>query len=125
MTEASAGAWYARTVLRVRDAPQSLGFYIGKLGFKEDWRYEDDGRLRVVQVSRQGCELILSDQWPEAAGGGLLFVSLDPPDFAAMTRELSDRGVRHASGRWGYDLVVVEDPDGNRLWFPHPEPAGA
>jgi len=30
--------WYARPVLAVRDAPQSLHFYASKLGFKEDWR---------------------------------------------------------------------------------------
>jgi hypothetical protein len=24
-------------------------------------------------------------------------------------------------GQWGYRLMVVEDPDGNRLFFPYPE----
>ena len=116
------GAWYARPVLAVRDTPKALEFYMSGLGFKEDWRYEEDARLRVVQVSRQGCELILSDQWPEAAGRGLTFVSLEPEDFASMEQELADRRVEAARGWWGYDLVTVQDPDGNRLWFPRPRP---
>ena len=85
------------------------------------WRYEEDGRLRIAQVSRAGCEVILSDQWPQEAGGGRLFISLDRPDFAAMQAELAARGAELTAGRWGYELVVVEDLDGNRLWFPHPQ----
>ena len=104
--------WYTRAVLAVRDAPAALGFYSMKLGFSEDWRYEEEGRLRVVQVSRAGCELILSDQWPDQAGRGLLFISLDRADLINSSRS---RGTRPGPdiGIWGYDLMVVEDPDGN------------
>jgi len=112
--------WYTRAVLAVRDAPAALGFYSTKLGFSEDWRYEEEGRLRVVQVSRAGCELILSDQWPDEAGRGLLFISLDRADFDQLIAESAERGLELTSGFWGYDLMVVEDPDGNRLWFPKP-----
>ena len=112
--------WYTRTVLGVRDAPAALDFYAAKLGFSEDWRYEDGGRLRIVQVSRAGCELILSEQWPDEAGRGLVFISLDHADFAALKSESAARGLALKSGFWGYDLTVVEDPDGNRLWFPKP-----
>ena len=117
--------WYARPVLAVRDTPKALAFYEAKLGFKADWRHEEDGRLRIVQVSRQGCELILSDQWPQDAGQARMFISLDAQEFAAAKRELADRGVEVMAGSWGYDLLVVEDLDGNRLWFPRPEPAQA
>jgi catechol 2,3-dioxygenase-like lactoylglutathione lyase family enzyme len=104
----------------VGDTAAALGFYSARLGFTEDWRYEDAGRLVIVQVSRQGCELILSEQFPEDVGRSRLFVSLDAPDFAEMQRDLAARGAELASGHWGYELVVVADPDGNRLWFPHP-----
>ncbi len=112
--------WYTRPVLAVRDATAALGFYAMKLGFSEDWRYEDGGRLRIVQVSRGGCELILSDQWPDEAGRGLLFVSLDHADFDRLVSEAAERGFELKSGFWGYELAIVEDPDGNRLWFPKP-----
>ena len=114
------GDWYTRPVLAVRDAPSALDFYSTRLGFGEDWRYEEGGRLRIVQVSRAGCELILSDQWPDQAGRGLLFVSLDQADFDRLAAESAERGLALKSGWWGYDLTVVEDPDGNRLWFPAP-----
>ena len=115
------GNWYARPVFPVRDAQQALAFYTYKLGFSEDWRYEEEARLRIVQVSRQGCELILSDQWPDEAGGALLFISLEPAEFNLIKAEWSARGVELTSGWWGYDLIVVEDPDRNRLWFPKPD----
>jgi catechol 2,3-dioxygenase-like lactoylglutathione lyase family enzyme len=116
------GNWYTRPVVRVRDTSRALEFYGAKLGFKEDWRHVDEG-VSIVQVSRQGCELILSDQWPQEAGGEVLFISLDEPDFQAMRREFAERAVEMKAGQWGYQLLVLEDPDGNRLWFPHPSPA--
>ena len=112
--------WYTRPVLAVRDATAALGFYSMKLGFGEDWRYEDGGRLRIVQVSRAGCELILSDQWPDEAGRGLLFISLERADFDRLVSEAAERGLELKSGFWGYELSIVADPDGNRLWFPKP-----
>jgi catechol 2,3-dioxygenase-like lactoylglutathione lyase family enzyme len=112
--------WYARPVLAVRDASASLNFYLQKLGFREAWRYEEAGRLRVVQVSREGCELILSDQWPDTAGQGRIFISLDPADLERLVAEAPARGLELMSGVWGYELVVAADPDGNRLWFPKP-----
>jgi uncharacterized glyoxalase superfamily protein PhnB len=112
--------WYTRPVLAVRNATAALSFYSMKLGFSEDWRYEDGGRLRIVQVSRAGCELILSDQWPDEAGRGLLFISLERADFDRLVSEAAERGFELKSGFWGYELAIVEDPDGNRLWFPKP-----
>ena len=73
-----------------------------------------------MQVSRAGCELILSDQWPDEAGRGLLFISLTLADFDQLAAEAKLRGFELKSGSWGYDLAIVEDPDGNRLWFPKP-----
>ena len=69
--------WFARAVLHVKDVETSLGFYVDRLGFTSPWRYDEDGRVRVAQVDRQGCALILSDQWPEKVGKGLLFISLN------------------------------------------------
>jgi len=112
--------WYSRPVLAVRDAAAALRFYADKLGFGEDWRYEEEGALRIVQVSRDGCELILSDQWPEDAGKARVFISLEHAAFERLLAESAERRLELKSGRWGYDLAVVEDPDGNRLWFPKP-----
>jgi catechol 2,3-dioxygenase-like lactoylglutathione lyase family enzyme len=121
--------WFARPVLHVTDVEASLRFYIDLLGFTCPWRYEEDGRARVAQVDRQGCALILSDQWPEKIGKGLTFISLnvEPPTPEAATAaldalraELEAQGVRVKDGRWGYRLLVVDDPDGNQLFFNYP-----
>jgi catechol 2,3-dioxygenase-like lactoylglutathione lyase family enzyme len=112
--------WYSRPVLFVSDIERSVAFYLGQLGFREDWRYDEAGDRRIVQVSRQECELILSSQWPDKVGGGLIFVSPDLDLLSATRSEFEARGVEVKDGRWGYPLMIVADPDGNELYFPYP-----
>src|SRR4029453_11748357 len=121
--------WFARPVLPVSNVEASLRFYVDRLGFTVPWRFEDDGRAVVAQVDRQGCSLILSDQWPEKVGKPLMFISLNvEPEthqaavaaLDALRGELEARGVPVKDGRWGYRLLVVEDLDGNQLFFPYP-----
>ena len=69
--------WFARPVLFVADIDRSVDFYVKQLGFSHPWRYEEEGKARVAQVERQGCALILSSQWPDKVGKGLMFISLD------------------------------------------------
>ena len=112
--------WYARPVLFVRDASRSRDFYLEELGFTESWRHEQEGELLIVQVARARCELILTQQWPDKAGGGLLFISLDAGEFEIAIAQFTAAGVEVRDGWWGYDLKVVADPDGNELYFPLP-----
>lgn len=49
--------WFARPILHVSDVEVSLRFYVNQLGFTIPWRYEEDNRVRVAQVGRQGCAL--------------------------------------------------------------------
>jgi len=69
--------WFARPVLHDSNTETSLGFYVDRLGFTVPWRFEWDGRTHVAEVDRQGCALILSDEWPEKVGKGLIFISLN------------------------------------------------
>ena len=121
--------WFARPVLHVADVEASLDFYVNRLGFTSPWRYDEERRVRVAQVDRQGCALILSDQWPQKAGKGLMFISLNvepatPQGATAavddLRAELEAKGVPVKDGSWGYRLLVVEDPDGNQLFFNYP-----
>ena len=121
--------WFARPVLHVSSIEASLRFYADRLGFTVAWRYEEDGRARVAQVDRQSGALILSDQWPEKVGKGLMFISLNvEPEtheaavaaLDALRAELEARGVQVKNGLWGYRLLVVEDLDGNQLFFNYP-----
>lgn len=112
--------WYSRPVLFVADVDVSSAFYISKLGFAEKWRHADDGVTLVAQVQRDGCEIILSCQWLEKNGKGMLFISLTAEGFAALPDALASAGVTARKGYWGYSCVIVDDPDGNQLYFPHP-----
>ena len=121
--------WFARPVLHVTDVEASLRFYLNRLGFTSPWRYDEDGRAHVAQVDRQGCALILADTWPEKIGKGLMFISLNvepaTPEGAiaaldALRAELEAKGVQVNEGSWGYRLLVVDDLDGNQLFFNYP-----
>jgi catechol 2,3-dioxygenase-like lactoylglutathione lyase family enzyme len=112
--------WYTRPVLFVADIDSSVDFYVKQLGFTQVWRYEDEGKAWVAQVDRHGCELILSCQWPDKVGKGLMFISLDPGVLDTLRAELEGRGVDVKDGQWGYRLMVIADPDGNELYFPYP-----
>src|SRR5580700_272442 len=121
--------WFARLVLHVADVEASLRFYVDRLGFTSPWRYDEDGRASVAQVDRQGCALILADTWPEKIGKALIFISLKAEPATreaavaaldALRAELEARGVQVKEGLWGYRLLVIDDPDGNQLFFNYP-----
>jgi catechol 2,3-dioxygenase-like lactoylglutathione lyase family enzyme len=118
--------WFARPVLHVTEVEASVRFYVDRLGFTSPWRYDEGPRARVAQVERQGCALILADTWPEKIGKGLIFISLNVEPEAqvatldALRAELGAKGVPVKEGSWGYRLLVVDDPDGNQLFFNYP-----
>jgi catechol 2,3-dioxygenase-like lactoylglutathione lyase family enzyme len=118
-----ANVWYARPVLFVAEIDRSVDFYVKQLGFSQPWRYEEEGKAQVAQVERQGCELLLSSQWPDKVGKGLIFISLDVDVLDALRAELEGRGVDVKDGNWGYRLMVIVDPDRNELYFPYPSTA--
>ena len=121
--------WFARPILSVTDVEASLHFYVDRLGFTSPWRYDEDGKVSVAQVDRQGCALILADTWPRSVGKALMFISLnvEPATREAATAaldalraELEAKGLSVKEGSWGYRLLVVDDPDGNQLLFNYP-----
>lgn len=125
--------WFARPIINVSDVEASLRFYIERLGFTSPWCFDENGKPLVAQVDRQGCALILAKNWPEKVGKGLMFISLnvEPPTpeaaaaaVDALRAEFSAKGVVVKDGRWGYRLLVVDDPDGNQLFFNYPSENG-
>src|SRR4029453_14709336 len=127
--------WFARPVLHVSNVEASLRFYVDRLGFTVPWRggVGADGRADVAQVDRLGCAIILCEHWPEKIGKGLMFISLnvEPATHEAevaavdvLRAELEARGVTVKDGHWGYRVLVVDDLDGNQLFFPYPNEPG-
>ena len=50
----------------------------------------------------------------------MIFLSLNRPDYDPLRGELEAKGVTVEDGWWGYDCIVVTDPDGNKLYFADP-----
>ena len=115
------GIWYTRPVLFVADLSRTVDFYVGQLGFTEKWRFDEV----VAQVNRDECEVIVSSQWPDKVGNGMLFIELTPADWKTLPEMLEAQSVGFTWGRWGYRTVIVDDPDGNQLFFPDPEDPGS
>ena len=108
--------WYVRPVLFVADVDRAVRFYIDMLGFEKKW-HSGDGAGNVCQVDHGECEIILcaDDKHRDKAR---LFIELTPEGLVDLRRELAERGVPTQETWWGYDTLVVEDPDGNELFFP-------
>ena len=118
MTGQVAHRWYARPVFFVADVNRALRFYVDMLGFEKRW-HEGDGAGKVCQVNRGDCEIILCED-VSRGDKARLFVELTSDGLAELRRELVERSVPSKSARWGYDVLQVDDPDGNELLFPVP-----
>jgi catechol 2,3-dioxygenase-like lactoylglutathione lyase family enzyme len=112
----TAHRWYTRPVLFVADVSRALQFYVDMLGFEKRW-HEGDGAGKVCQVSRGECEIILCED-ATRRDRGRLFIELTPAALAELRRELVERSVPNFTSWWGYDVLQVDDPDGNELLFP-------
>ncbi|HUF66277.1 MAG TPA: glyoxalase superfamily protein [Gemmatimonadaceae bacterium] len=106
-------AWYMRPVLFVSDIRRALDFYVGELGFTKKW-HEADGKGTVCQVDRAGCEVILCED-ATRRDRGRLFLELTREGVDQLLREVAERSVPTQKAWWGYDVLRIEDPDGNEL----------
>jgi catechol 2,3-dioxygenase-like lactoylglutathione lyase family enzyme len=105
--------WYLRTVFFVSDIQRAIGFYVGKLGFKKKW-HEADGKGTVCQVDRGGCEIILC-QDATRDDRGRVFLELSRKGVDQLLKEVAERSIPTQKSWWGYDVLRIEDPDGNDL----------
>jgi catechol 2,3-dioxygenase-like lactoylglutathione lyase family enzyme len=108
--------WYARPVLFVADVNRAIRFYVDMLGFDKAW-HEGDGAGTVCQVNHGECEIILC-QDAKRRDKARLFIELTPEGLADLRRQIVERSVPSKDSWWGYDVVQVDDPDGNELLFP-------
>jgi uncharacterized glyoxalase superfamily protein PhnB len=114
------GEWYSRPVFFVESVERAIAFYTDKLGFEEGPHYEENDTILVGEVKRGDCTLLLNCQQPTKTGRGRMFISLDIEDFRTLRTEFEKRGAPVKEGWWGSDMMIVEDPDGNELFFPVP-----
>ena len=50
-----------------------------------------------------------------------MFISLDIEVLQTLRAEFENRGAPVTDGWWGYDTMIIQDPDGNELFFPYPK----
>jgi catechol 2,3-dioxygenase-like lactoylglutathione lyase family enzyme len=108
--------WYARPVFFVTDLIQSLHFYVDLLGFKKAW-HEAEGTGTVCQVNRSDCEIILC-QTSDRKDKSRLFIELTKDGVTELREEITARSIPHKQTWWGYDVIQIDDPDGNELLIP-------
>ena len=108
--------WYARPVFFVSDIQRAIDFYVDKLGFVKKW-HEAEGKGTVCQVDRSDCEIILS-QDAARTDRSRLFVELTREGVQQLKQEIVDRSVPTQRSWWGYDVIQINDPDGNELLIP-------
>jgi catechol 2,3-dioxygenase-like lactoylglutathione lyase family enzyme len=108
--------WYTRPVLFVADVNRAIRFYVDMLGFERSW-HEGDGAGGVCQVNHGECEIILC-QDDARRDKARLFISLTPEALEDLRREIAQRSVPSKESWWGYDVLQIDDPDGNELLFP-------
>jgi predicted enzyme related to lactoylglutathione lyase len=105
--------WY-----RVSNLDAARAFY-GRLGFTETYR---DAEGRWARLERDGVELSVGEEVPEADGEGAL-LTLDVADAKAEAARLRAAGVQvgvvvEIPG--AIRLLDVFDPDGNRIQLSEP-----
>ena len=115
--------WYARPVFFVSEVNRALHFYTDVLRFEKAW-HEGDGKGKVCQVGRAGCEIILCED-PGRAHKERLFIELTHEGIAELKREIAQHSIPSRKSWWGYDVIQIDDPDGNELLFPLPDGDGA
>ncbi len=105
--------WYMRPVFFVSDIRRAIGFYVETLGFTKKW-HEADGKGTVCQVDRGGCEIILCED-AARTDRGRVFLELSRKGVDELLKEVEERSISTKKAWWGYDVLQIEDPDGNEL----------
>ncbi len=113
--------WYTRPVFFVADIHRALAFYVDVLRFEKGW-HADDGAGTVAQVNHGECEIILC-QDPARSDRSRLFIELTAEGWTHLRQDFTSRGVPTKATWWGYDILQVDDLDGNEMFFPNPNSA--
>jgi catechol 2,3-dioxygenase-like lactoylglutathione lyase family enzyme len=105
--------WYMRPVFFVSDVQQAIEFYVDKLGFVKKW-HEADGKGTVCQVDRGGCEIILCED-STRSDRTRVFLELSRAGVDQLQKEVAERSIPTKKSWWGYEVLQIEDPDGNEI----------
>ncbi len=105
--------WYMRPVFLVSDIQTAIRFYVDTLGFIKKW-HEADGKGTVCQVDRGGCEIILCESITHNSRSRI-FLELSRDGVDQLLKEVAERSIPTKKAWWGYEVLQIDDPDGNEL----------
>ena len=71
----------------------------------------------MCQANRAECEIILCED-ADRKDKTRLFVELTDDGIAELRREIVERPISSKKSWWGYNVIQIDDPDGNELLFP-------
>ena len=111
---------YARAVFFAADAGASLSDYVDRLGFTEEWMYEEAGKPYVFQVSLLGFEVIINQvdaDNSERAGHGRVYIGLEDDQIGPVIAHIQAKNIATERRNWGQPTLVVRDLDGNEIFF--------
>ena len=114
-------------LLFVDDIQVGAGFYVDKLGFQVEAKWEPDGALAWCKLRRDGSALMLQqatdeDRPANERVGGVYFY-FDCEDVDRMYAEVVARGLKVKPPKvahYGQKQISVRDPSGYSLWFQSP-----
>jgi hypothetical protein len=110
-------------ILRVFDRRIAEEFYVGYLGFSEDWEHRFEPDLpRYSQISRGELIIHLSEHHGDGTPGSAIFLPME--GIREFHAEITSRNYTFArpgveSEPWGL-TVDITDPFGNQLRFCEP-----
>ena len=106
-------------VFAVRDVGVSLGFFLGRLGFREHFRLGDPPSYAIVERDAVSIHLMPASETPDSLGRSSIYVFVT--DIDRLHSELQDLGcpieVPPTDFSYGMREMSVRDLDGNRITF--------
>jgi uncharacterized glyoxalase superfamily protein PhnB len=109
-------------VFTVGDVAASLGFLLGRLGFREHFRLGDPPSYAIVERDAVSIHLMPASEAPETCGCSSVYVFVT--DVDRLHAELQGLGcpieAPPADFFYGMREMSVRDPDGNRITFGQP-----
>ena len=110
------------TVFTVGDVAASLGFFLGRLGFREHFRLGDPPSYAIVDRDAVSIHLMPVSEAPESCGRSSIYVFVT--DVDRLHTELQELGcsieVPPTDFSYGMREMSVRDLDGNRITFGQP-----
>ena len=115
---------YLHTMLRVRDLPAALDFFVAKLGLRELRRQDNDaGRFTLVFLGTgaagDGAEIELTYNWDQAepypTGRFFGHLAYQVDDIYATCARLRDAGVAILRPPRDGHMAFIKSPDGQSV----------